>query len=408
MDLATVRSRFPALDTPWALLDSAGGSAPASPVIRRVEEHLARRPVQLGASYPLSEEAGAAVRAGREAAALLLGATPEEVVLGPSSTELFARLARSLAPLWRPGDEVVVSEVDHEANRGPWRRLAELGLVVREWPLDRASARLRLEDLEPLLGPRTRLVAFTHCANVVGEIHDVRRIAARVREAGALSVVDGVAYAPHRRVDARALGVDAYGVSLYKVYGPHLGALYVRRELLLEARGLNHDFYPEDRIPEKLEPGGVCHELVAGLPGILEHMDALDAELFDAPADPGQRLERTFDAIAQHEMALVAPLLDFLGARPGVRLHGSAEADPDRRVPTVAFSVAGMPSQEVVRALEAHRVATRFGHFYAPRGVAALGLEPEDGIVRASLVHYHTPAEVERLLEALDGALPRS
>lgn len=405
--LDAIRARFPALGSPWALLDSAGGSVPAEGVIRRVAGHMRTGSVQLGASYPLSEEAARAVRAGREAAAQLLGSTPGECVLGASTTELLSRLARSIAPTLSPGDEVVVSEVDHEANRGPWTRLAGGGVVVREWPLCRSGHRLRLRDLEPLLGARTRLVAFTHCANVVGEIHDVRRIAARIRAAGALSVVDGVAYAPHRRVDARELGVDAYAVSLYKVYGPHLAALHVDHDLLARVRGQNHFFHGEDSGVTKLEPGGVVHELVAALPGITEHLQAIaDALPGDAaPEDPA--LERAFGWIADHEMELLAPILGFLADHPAVRLYGHPEPDPARRVPTVAFSVPGMASRRIVEGLESFRIAARYGHFYAPRGVEALGLLPEDGIVRVSLVHYHTPEEVSRLLEALESLLPR-
>ena len=406
MDLSSIRRSFPALDTPWALMDNAGGSAPANPVLERIQAHLQVRPVQLGASYPLSVEASDAVREGREATARLLGSSPEELVLGPSSTVLLSRLARALVPLWQPGDEVIVSQVDHEANRGPWTRLAAQGIVVREWPLDPETHSLRLEELEPLLGPRTRLVAFTHCANVVGQLHDVRALTSRIREAGALSVVDGVAFAPHRRVDVEALGVDAYAVSLYKVYGPHLGALFVRREVMLEARGLNHDFYPEDRIPEKLEPGGVCHELVAGLPGILEYLEGLVGPVDPSVESGAPRLGVAFEAIAAHEMELVRPLLGLLREHPQVQLYGCPEADAERRVSTVAFSVRGQASREVVEALEGHQLATRFGHFYAPAGVEALGLEPEDGIVRVSLVHYNTHDEVQRLLGALEEALP--
>jgi selenocysteine lyase/cysteine desulfurase len=180
---------------------------------------MARWPVQHGASYPLSVEAVERVAAGRAAAARLVGADADEVALGPSATVLLRRLAEALSPLWAAGDEVVVTDLDHEANIGPWRALAAQGIVVREWGLSRASAALELADLEPLLNARTRLVAFTHCANVVGTIHDARAIVARVHAAGALACVDGVAYAPHRRVDVRALGADVYAVSLTRSSG---------------------------------------------------------------------------------------------------------------------------------------------------------------------------------------------
>jgi selenocysteine lyase/cysteine desulfurase len=219
LDAASTRAQFPALDTDWALLDNAGGTVPARQVIARVAEYMARWPVQHGASYPLSVEAVERVAAGRAAAARLVGADADEVALGPSATVLLRRLAEALSPLWAAGDEVVVTDLDHEANIGPWRALAAQGIVVREWGLSRASAALELADLEPLLNARTRLVAFTHCANVVGTIHDARAIVARVHAAGALACVDGVAYAPHRRVDVRALGADVYAVSLTRSSG---------------------------------------------------------------------------------------------------------------------------------------------------------------------------------------------
>lgn len=405
-DAASMRAHFPALDTDWALLDNAGGTVPARQVIARVAEYMARWPVQHGASYPLSLEAVARVAEGRAAAARLVGADPGEVVLGPSATVLLRRLAESLSPLWAPGDEVVVTNLDHEANIGGWRALAAHGIVVREWGLSRASEALELADLEPLLNARTRLVAFTHCANVVGTIHDARAIVARVHAAGALACVDGVAYAPHRRVDVREIGADFYAVSLYKVFGPHLGLLYGRRDLLHAARGVSHFFVPEDEVPRKFEPGSVPHELAAGLPGILECFAALRGHS-DVSALDDRELEAFFEHSARREADLAHPLLEFLASHPRVRLIGKASADPRVRISTVAFVVDGLPSSAVVAALEARKLAARWGHFYARRAMEPLGLDPEQGLVRVSLAHYNTPDEVARVVEALELMLGR-
>lgn len=404
LEVERTRAPFPALATDWALFDNAGGSVPARQVVERVADYMATCPVQHGASYPLSLEAARRVAEGRAAAARLVNADAGEVVLGASSTVLLRRLAEALSPLWAPGDEVVVTNLDHEANIGPWRALAAQGIVVREWGLNRESAALELADLEPLLNARTRLVAFTQVANVVGTIHDARAIVARVHAAGALACVDGVAFAPHRRVDVKAIGADFYAVSLYKVFGPHLGLLYGRRGLLETARGTNHFFVPESDVPRKLEPGSVPHELAAGLPGILEcfaelrglaSVDALDeAELAAFWAD-----------VARHESRLIEPLLAFLVAHPRVRLIGRPEADPARRVATLAFTVAGRSSREVATALEAQRLAVRWGHFYARRAMAPLGIDPDDGIVRVSPAHYNTPDEIARVIAALDAML---
>ncbi len=405
LNLDHVRPHFPALDSPWALFDNAGGSAPARSVIERVKDHMARLPVQLGASYAASQEAGAAVDAGRAAAARLLGAQASEVVLGASSTALLRLLARGLAATWSAGDEVIVTRLDHEANIGAWLALEAQGIVVREWPLARESATLELEDLEPRHGPRTRLVAFTHVTNVVGTIHDVARIAARVRAAGALACCDGVAFAPHRRVDVEALGVDLYCASLYKVYGPHVACLWARPEVLRSAAGQSHFFVGEDELTRKFEPGGVAYELVASLPGITEYLEAIDI-LHDGPA-PAQvdPLTRVFERCARHEAQVVDPLLAFLREHPAVKLLGEPSSDPLLRVPTVTFHVPGSHASRLPLALDAQRVAIRWGDFYAARAIDDLGLAASGGVVRISLVHYNAPQEVERLIEALDAAL---
>lgn len=404
--LADIRARFPALASDWALFDNAGGSVPLAGVIDAVCDYMTRHAVQLGASYELSTQATARVAAGHRAAERLVGAEPGEVVLGASTTANLRLLARALRPLFAPGDEVVVTNLDHESNIGPWRALAEDGIVVREWRFRPETGALAGDDLDALLTPRTRLVCFTHCSNVVGTIHDAAAIIRRVHAAGAFACVDGVAYAPHRLVDVKALDADFYAISLYKVYGPHLGLLYGRGDLLRQARSQNHFFLGEDEVPYKLEPGGVSHELAASLPAILDHLLAVEAQL---PGGGGEderaRLGRACEAFARHEAALVAPLLDFLRGRRGVRLVGEPTADPARRVPTVAFSVDGRDAATIPLRIDAARVAIRYGHFYAQRAIEAMGLLERNGIVRVSMVHYNTPDEVRRLIEALDASL---
>jgi cysteine desulfurase family protein (TIGR01976 family) len=402
-----VRAFFPALRGPWALFDNAGGSVMTQAVAAGITEYLERFGMQLGASYDLSQQAERRVQRGQDTVAALLGASPEETVLGSSATVNLATLARSLAPLLQPGDEVIVSDLDHESNIGPWRALAQHGAVVRTWAVDVTRATLDLADLQPLLSPRTRLVAFTHCANVVGEILDVPAIVRHIRanRADTWIVVDGVGYAPHRLVDVEALDVDAYAVSLYKLYGPHLGALYVRRELLAQAKGQNHFFVPESALPQKLQPGFVAHELAAGLPGIGAYLDGVAEHHGVRGETRREGWARAFELFAAHEEQLVAPLLGFLVEHPRCRLIGPATADRTIRAPTVAFVVDGMPASSVVPPLDEQHVAVRWGHFYAKRAIDALGLAKVDGIVRVSMVHYNTLAEVERLLRALRDTL---
>lgn len=400
IDLDFVRAAFPALDSSWALFDNAGGSVPARHVTERVVDYMSRLQVQHGASYGLSRDALAAVEAGRAAIAQLFNARADEIVFGSSATMLTRIVCNGLAPSLQAGDEVVVTNLDHEANVGPWRALEARGVVVREWRFRDADQRLALEDLEPLLGPRTKLVAFTHCANVVGSIHDAQAICARVRAAGALSCVDGVAYAPHRRVDVQALGCDFYLASLYKIYGPHMGALFGRRDALLALRGQNHGFVPEDAVPYKLEPGNAPHELAAGLTGIVAYLTELDRH----HGGPGE-LESAFELISRQEEALAAQLLGFLNAHPRVRVIGETSADRALRVPTVAFVVDGMDSAALPPKLDEQHLAVRYGHFYATRAIRDMGLDGVNGIVRASMLHYTTPDEVARLIDALERAL---
>jgi cysteine desulfurase family protein (TIGR01976 family) len=400
--LAHVRSRFPALASDWALFDNAGGSVPLGAAIERVRGYMERGAVQLGATYALSERATAEVAEGHRAAERLVNAEPGEVLLGASTTANLRLLARALRPNWGAATDVVVTNLDHEANIGPWRELERDGILVREWRLRPGTGALHVEDLEPLLTPRTRLVCFTHCSNVVGTIHDAAAIVRRIHEAGSLACIDGVAFAPHRLVDVKALDADFYAVSLYKVYGPHLAALYGKRELFRAARSQNHFFFGDDELPYKLEPGGVPHELAASLPAVPEYLLDLESRLPGGGAGPErERLARAFAAIAAHEAALVAPLLDFLRSRPGVRLVGEPVADPARRVPTVAFAVEGRDAAGIPAALDAAGVAIRYGHFYARRAIEALGLLERNGIVRVSMAHYNTPDEVGRLIEAL-------
>ena len=406
LDLAHVRAQFPALRDDWALFDNAGGSVPLASVIAGVAGHMARWPVQLGATYLHSVEAGAAVTAGQQAMARLIGAEADEVVLASSSTMNVRTLAAATRGWFGPGDEIVVSDLEHEANSGAWRALAATGATVRLWEFDRDLQELTRAGLDAVLTDRTRLVAFTHCSNIVGTVHDAAAFIRRIHAAGALACVDGVAFAPHRRVDVRALDADFYFFSLYKVFGPHMGILYGRRELLQRARNQNHFFIGEDDVPYKLEPGGVNHELTASLPAIEEYLLALDAHHGGATSDPSDtRLARTFARIAAHEAALSAPVLAFLSSHPRVRLLGLAAADPVRRVPTIAFTVHGRHAAEIPPVCDAENIAIRYGHFYAHHAATALGLHAQGGVVRISMAHYNTADEVARLLTVLERVL---
>ncbi|MFT5289933.1 MAG: cysteine desulfurase family protein (TIGR01976 family) [Planctomycetota bacterium] len=396
-----IRNAFPGMDSEWAFLDNAGGTFPAAQVVGRIQDYLSHHPVQLGASYPLSLEASDLVNSGRLAAARLIKAKPEECIFGASSTTNIALIADAQSSRWGVGDAVVITEADHAANQTPWRRLARQGVEIRVWPIQVESCRLEIEDLIPLLQDgHVRLVAFTHASNVTGTVSDVQSIAAVVRQHGALSFVDGVAYGPHRRVDVGALGVDFYVVSLYKIFGPHLGLMYGRAELLRSLESPNHEFIPSDQLPQKFEPGNPCYELVAGVPGILEHLT--DIGEHGKLGDQSDPISAAFEEIALYEEDLIRPLLQFLRDRPEVRVVGEGEPDRSRRVSVVSFVVEGISSKRIVEELERHQLAVRYGHFYAYDFVQRMGYLQQDGVVRVSCAHTNTPAEMDRLLGALE------
>ncbi len=394
LDLASVRAAFPALAEGFTYFDNAGGSQTLGVVANRIRDYLLTTNVQLGASYAISHAAGERVAEGaRGAASFVNAADPSEVVLGSSTTQLLQNLALAMAPSLSPGDEIIVTDCDHEANIGPWRRLEARGVVVKEWRI--STLRLELSDLEPLMTPRTRLVCFTHASNVIGSIHPVAEITRFVHARGAQVCVDGVAYAPHRRIDVQTLDVDYYVFSFYKVYGPHAAMLYGKRGHLLALSGINHGFIGETVVPYKLQPGNLNFELTYGIGGIFEYFD-----------DQGGA-EQAFADISAHEEALAAPLLAFLADTKGIRVLGEPTADAALRVPTISFVADGLRSEAIVRAVDPHRMGIRFGDFYARRLIERLGLTATGGVVRVSMVHYNSHEEVARLIRVLETTLVR-
>ena len=408
LDLDFVRGQFPPLANGWTFLENAGGTYVPASVIARLRGYMEETQVQPAWSFGPSVDAAERIRNGRRLMAELINAEPDELIVGPSTSLNIYLLAQALLPLFKAGDEVIVTNLDHEANNGAWRRLAEHGITVREWQIDPVTGELPEAGLDALLSERTRLVAFSHCSNVVGWVNDVATLVRRIHDAGALACVDGVAQAPHHAIDVKALDVDFYAFSIYKVFGPHQGLLYGKREHLLKARGQNHFFIGEDQIPLKLLPGGVNHEFTAALAGVADYFDALYAHHFTAPANSfGARARAVYGLIAAHENAIVEPLLAFLRDRPGVRLIGKPSAADGRRAPTVSFAVEGRSSEEIATALEQRNFAVGWGDFYARRCVEALGLLSggRDGVVRVGIAHYNTAEEIGELIAALDEIL---
>ena len=402
LDMARVRARFPALDRGWTFFDNAGGSQILGSAVERISEFLVTRNVQIGGSYEVSLKAAEALREAREAARLLVNAArAEEIVFGGNSTVLFNLLARAMESQLREGDEIVVTGADHESNVGPWMRLKERGIVIRTWPVNRQTWTLEPDELDPYLTERTRLVCVTHVSNVLGQINPVRAIADKVHAAGARLCVDGVAYAPHRAIDVRALGADYYVFSLYKAYGPHHAMMYGRHEHLLELDPQYHYFYGRDVVPGKLEPGNANYELSWTTTAIRDHVASLGGA-HEGEADRAS-LERGFAAMAAQEALLADRLLGYLESRRDCTVIGNTDGTAPDRVATIAFRVDGHTPEAVCRAVDPYRIAIRHGDFHARRLIETLALE--GGVVRASMVHYNTLDEVDGLIGALDAVL---
>ena len=402
-DLEFVRSRFPAFSEPsldgFAHFENAGGSYACGHVIERLERYYRETRVQPYHAFDPSRRAGQAMDAAKTRLAAWLGVEANAVHFGPSTSMNTYVVARALSEHLVPGDEVIVTNQDHEANIGAWRRLETAGITVREWRVDPASAELRIEDLEALLNERSKAVAFTHCSNIVASINPVREICDLAHAAGALALVDGVSFAPHGLPDIDALGADIYFFSLYKVYGPHLGVMVMGRELN-ESLPYQGHFFNVEKPAYRFTPAGPDHAQIAAVNGVVDYLEEVYEQHFTAPAGPHEQAAAVHELFRARETELLQPLLDYLDARPGVRLIGRRAAA--ERAPTVAFSVDGQSSQEIAATLAKQGIGVGAGDFYAYRLVEALGYDMADGVVRASFVHYTSKEEVERLLRALD------
>lgn len=401
MDIEFVREQFPALKRNFIFMDNAGGSQVLGKVIQRISGYLVHHNVQLGASYKVSAEAGEKLKyATRKIADLLNADRPEEVVIGSSTTMLLRILSLSISKQWKEGDEVIVTDTDHEANVSPWMDLKESGITVKVWKVNPETLELDLDDLRKLMSERTRLVAVTHASNVLGTINPIKEIASEVHKAGALICVDGVAFAPHRKVDVQELDADFYTFSWYKTYGPHLAVMYGKYDELLKLDSLNHYFIGKEDVPYKLQPGNFNFELTYSTLGIIEYYQELYRRHFKPEKDEGfhTRLTKTFGVIASHEEKLASILLDYLNGIPEIKIIGLPEADAARRVPTISFVHSRLRSDEIVEKVDGHRIGIRFGDFYAKKLIQTLNLEEKNGVVRVSLVHYNTSREVRKLI----------
>ncbi|MGI9480919.1 MAG: aminotransferase class V-fold PLP-dependent enzyme [Hyphomicrobiales bacterium] len=406
LDIKFVRNQFPAFSEQslqgQAFFENAGGSYTCRHVIDRLTRFYRETKVQPYAPYRASERAGAEMDSAHERLAGLFNVSADEVHFGPATSQNTYVLANAFRPGWAEGDEIIVTNQDHEANSGAWRRLADSGIIVKEWRVNKNTGELSPDDLDDLLTSRTRLVAFPHCSNIVGHINPVAEIAAKAHQAGAVTVVDGVSYAPHGLPDLQELGADIYLCSLYKVYGPHQGVMVVRRALLDKLANQSHYFSSEE-VHRKLVPAGPDHAQVAAAGGVVDYFESLFRHHFGGGARQAEISRQVSGLMREHERALAVELLDFLSTRNDLRIVGST--DPVRRAPTVALDTFALAPADLAVRLAEKGIMTGAGDFYAPRVLEAVGIDPDRGVLRLSFVHYTNREEILKVISAMEQVL---
>ncbi|KAG9790369.1 PLP-dependent transferase, partial [Aureobasidium melanogenum] len=393
LDLKAIRSHFPALAQKQVFMDNAGGAQVLQSVITSISDYLSKNNVQLGASYPIAQKSTNKFNAGHAAGAKYINASQEEVVFGASTTQLFRNL--SVALKVEPGQEIIISNIDHEADIAPWVQMAEWkGLTVKWWvPTKNTNSNPRLEpdDLKALLSPKTRLVCCTHTSNILGTITDVAALSKVIRETNpnTLFCVDAVAYAPHAPIDVKALGVDFYSFSWYKVYGPHVSMLYASKKAQEQLNSLGHFFKGRNTLEEMMGLAAGNYECVQSIPEVIAYINKIG-----------------WDAMEAQEERLQEVLLAYLRSKSDqIKIYGEPSSDRNIRHPVISFRVKGQSSLGIVDAVEAKSdYGIRYGHFYSKRLLEkVLGItDPDDGVVRVSLLHYNTVEEVEGLVKVLD------
>src|SRR5262252_3746576 len=403
-----LRRRFPAIERAgrFVFFDNAAGAQIPSTVLDAVADHLVARNVQRGGPYQQSREVDAMIVRARESVAAFVNApSADEIAFGLNATSFIRAISLAVGQTLDRRSEIIVSDLDHEANVATWLALERAGARIVWWKarVGRDGASLDPADLEPLLTTRTRLVACTMASNAIGRVVDIGAVARRAHAAGAEVFVDAVHFSPHGSIDVRALDCDYLVCSGYKVFAPHMGFAWCRREAINRLPTFREEFIP-DVTPDKLEAGTYVYENVAGMNAAVAYLEDVGRTVAP-PAPPAQSRVETIraamTAISDYERTLSRKLLDQLERIPGVTVHGvTARERLGERIPTLCFTVAGRTSSDVAAGLAAREIGVRSGHMYSPRLMARLGL-PAAGAVRASLVHYNTAAEIERFAAAL-------
>lgn len=405
LDPFSLREQFPALQLKVngetaVFLDGPGGTQTPQSVIDAIAGYLSYGSSNLGGPFLTSRHAGEVVTAARQAMADMLNARPEEIVFGQNMTSLTFSISRALARTWQPGDEIVVTRLDHDANISPWLMAAEeRGVTVRWLDFNPVDCTLNLADLPNLLNDKTRLLAITAASNAVGSISDIPQAVQMAHAAGALVYVDAVHYAPHGLIDVQAWDCDFLACSVYKFFGPHTGVLYGKYGHLDSLKA--YKVRPASpKPPDKWETGTQSFESLAGVTAAVDYIASISG-----PAESRrQRLEKAMAQTKQYEMALSERFLRGAAVLPGLKVYGITDIEQlDQRTPTFAVSLEGNTPAEVAAQLGEQGIFVWSGHYYAIAVMERLGLLDKGGLVRIGFAHYTTTAEVDRLLNALAG-----
>ena len=406
LDTDFVRSQFPAFIDPickdWSFFENAGGSYVPQKVIDKLTKFMTSNKVQPYAEYPMSKIAGEQMDEATVLFSKMINANENEILIGGSTSINLYVLSNALRKNIQPGDEIIVTNQDHEANISPWRRLQEVGAEIKEWKINPRTAELEIEEFKKLLSEKTKIVAVTHCSNIVGSVNDLKAISDLAHAKGALVIGDGVSYAPHGFPNVKELDVDFYTFSLYKTYGPHLALLYGKEEILKNLPNQNH-YFLEGNYPYTINPGGPNHEELVSLIGIYEYFEAIYNHHFqDNKVSLLSKISKINKLISNHEEIISNPILNYIDKRKDLRLIGKDNIKNKNRAPTISFTSKNKSSKEMSRILVNNKIATRNDNFYAWRCLKALGIDVNDGVVRLSLVHYNNTDDVNKIIQALE------
>ena len=405
LDIDYVRSQFPAFKDPlskdWSFFENAGGSYVPKNVIDKLTEFMTSTKVQPYAEYPMSKIAGENMDKATNLFAKMINAKSNEILIGGSTSINLYVLSNALKHIIEPGDEVIVTNQDHEANISPWRRLKDYGANIVEWKFNSDDHELKISDLDKLINSKTKILAVTHCSNIVGSVNNLKEISDLAHKNNIIVIGDGVSYAPHGFPNVKELDVDFYTFSLYKTYGPHLALLYGKEEILKNLPNQNHEFL-KGQYPYTINPGGPNHEELVSLIGVYEYFENLYNHHFkNKKLSILEKIDKINNLISLHEETIANPILEYLYERKDLNLIGKNKIENKDRAPTISFYSNKKTSKEISNTLHKFKIATRNDNFYAWRCLEYLGINTEDGVVRLSMTHYNNYNDTENVLKAL-------